>query len=78
MCPSSAHPALLRRQGLARRRYTALAKWTDALAGVHSAILAKTVGNGRGGDGGVPMMHPGDGGFEGLGLREFEASRSIW
>ena len=70
---------LLLRQGLARRRYTALAKWTDALEVVHSSILAKTIGHMRGVDSGTGMIRPVDGSFEGLlGFRELESSRNIW
>ncbi|KAF8512368.1 PCI domain-containing protein [Hysterangium stoloniferum] len=42
-------------QSLAKRRYTALSKWTDALDSIHQSVLAKTVGYQRGPEGGIPM-----------------------
>ncbi|KAF8579849.1 PCI-domain-containing protein [Ramaria rubella] len=65
-------------QSLEKRRYTALSKWTDALDGVHSAVLAKTVGHTRGTETGMGMR-AGDGGFESLfGMRDFEVTRAVW
>jgi glucan phosphorylase len=74
---SLANLALLFRQSLAKRRYTALSKWTDALESVHSTVLAKTVSHVRGGEVGMGILP--EGSFEGiLGMREFEPSRGVW
>ena len=54
------------RQSLEKKRYTALAKWTDALESVHLAVVSKTAtGSGRVPD---PTI-PGDT----YGLREIES-----
>jgi len=39
-------------QALEKKRYAALEKWTEALEGVHAAVVAKTAAGSRG----DPMM----------------------
>ncbi|KAJ7116781.1 PCI domain-containing protein [Mycena crocata] len=41
-----------RKQSLEKKRYAALNKWTEALEGVHTAVVGKTAPPGRGGPGG--------------------------
>jgi len=55
-------------QSLAKRRYTALSKWTDALDSVHSSVLAKTVTHQRGPEGGMGMR----GEYEGMFPRDYD------
>lgn len=67
---------LEQQQSLAKRRYNALSKWADALDGVHSAVLNKTVTHIRSPEGAM-SARPGD--FEGiLGMREYDGSRGLW
>jgi len=48
-------------QSLEKRRYAALSKWTEALEGIHSAVVGKTAASSRDVPGG--MMGAGDGRF---------------
>lgn len=51
------------RQALEKKRYMALEKWTEALEGVHAAIINKAPGTARG-PGEHAIENFGSGGFE--------------
>ncbi|KAF8516095.1 PCI domain-containing protein [Gautieria morchelliformis] len=65
-------------QSLEKRRCNAISSWTDALYGVHSAVLAKTVGHVRGSEQGMGPR-PGEVSFDNLlGVRDFGTSKGVW
>jgi len=58
------------RQSLAKRRYTALSKWTGALENIHATVVSKAVSHQRGPEGGMGMGMRSD--YEGVFPRDYD------
>ena len=56
------------RQALEKKRYTALEKWTEALEGVHAAVINKAPGTAR---------SPGEHAIENFGPGSFDIDRRL-